>query len=128
MSSTLHIEGIGQIHISVDDLPRAVAFYRDVLNMPLLFEVPAQSMAFFNCGGIRLYLGTPENPEHRSRSFIYYRVPDITSAYHTLVERGVLFGEPPHAVHRVEKHTLWLAAFRDPDGNYLHLMCEVPNV
>ncbi|MEP6766044.1 MAG: VOC family protein [Gemmatimonadaceae bacterium] len=127
MATAFRIEGIGQIHICVDDLPRAVAFYRDVLEMTFLFDVPGQSMAFFDCGGIRLYLGRPENPEHRSRSFIYYKVLSIQSAYETLVSRGVEFTGAPHAVHRTEKHTLWLAAFNDPDGNFLHLMCEVPN-
>ena len=48
---------IGQIHISVDDVDRAVAWYRDVLGLEFLFQVPGQPMAFFNCGGVRLYLG-----------------------------------------------------------------------
>jgi catechol 2,3-dioxygenase-like lactoylglutathione lyase family enzyme len=30
---------IGQIHVSVSDLERSVAFYRDRLGIPLLFEV-----------------------------------------------------------------------------------------
>ncbi|MDQ6612819.1 MAG: VOC family protein, partial [Gemmatimonadota bacterium] len=122
MTTAFHIDGIAQIHISVSDLPRAVAFYRDILDLALLFEVPAQSMAFFDCGGVRLYLGRPENPEHRSQSFIYYRVPSMTAAFDTLSARGVEFSGAPHAVHTTDTYTLWLAAFRDPDGNYLHLM------
>ena len=51
------IQRVGQIHLSVKDIDRAVAFYRDVLELPLLFEVPGQDMAFFDCGGVRLYLG-----------------------------------------------------------------------
>ena len=43
---------IGQIAMTVSDLPRAVAFYRDVLGMRFLFEAPP-AMAFFDCGGIR---------------------------------------------------------------------------
>lgn len=127
MPQEFRIEGIAQIHISVQDLPRAVAFYRDTLGLPLLFEVPQQSMAFFDCGGVRLYLGTPENPEHRSASFIYYRVPSMTAAFDELSARGVEFSAAPHRVHTTDAYTLWLAAFRDPDGNYLHLMSEVPH-
>ena len=127
MSNDFRIDGIAQIHISVEDLPRAVGFYRDVLGLKLLFEVPGQSMAFFDCGGVRLYLGKPEKPEHRSASFIYYHVPSMTEAVDTLRQRGVEFNGEPHAVHRTDAHTLWLAAFRDLDGNYLHLMSEVPH-
>jgi hypothetical protein len=29
-------------------------------------------------------------------------------------------------VARLEKHDLWLAAFRDPDRNVIELMSEVP--
>jgi catechol-2,3-dioxygenase len=36
------IEAIGQIHIGVTDIGRATDFYRDVLGMSLLFEIPDQ--------------------------------------------------------------------------------------
>src|ERR687887_163723 len=39
---------VGQIHISVSDLDRAIEFYRDVLGIPMLFRVPGQEMAFFS--------------------------------------------------------------------------------
>ena len=38
---------LGQIHVSVTDLDRSVAFYRDVLGIEFLFRVPGQPMAFF---------------------------------------------------------------------------------
>jgi catechol 2,3-dioxygenase-like lactoylglutathione lyase family enzyme len=41
------IHGVGQIHLTVTELDRAVRFSRDVLGLPLLFTVPAQEMAFF---------------------------------------------------------------------------------
>ena len=50
---------IGQIAMTVHDLPRAVAFYRDVLGMRFLFEAPP-AMAFFDCGGVRLMMSLPE--------------------------------------------------------------------
>lgn len=61
---------IGQIHISVTDVDRSVTFYRDILGIPFLFSVPGQPMAFFDCDGVRLYLGAPESEEFRSRSTI----------------------------------------------------------
>jgi catechol 2,3-dioxygenase-like lactoylglutathione lyase family enzyme len=118
------IEGIGQIHISVDDIGRAIEFYRDTLGLELLFEVPGQSMAFFDCGGVRLYLGKPETEEFRSRPLLYYRVDSVRKAHETLVDRGVEFSSPPHVVHRTDAIELWMAGFSDPDGNQLVLMGE----
>ncbi len=118
------IERIGQILISVSDLPRAVAFYRDVLGLTFLFEFPG--MAFFECGGTRLYLGVPEKPEFAKTSLLYYKVRDITEAHDRLVGRGVSFVTPPHKVHADARHELWLAFFKDTEGNHLALMSEVP--
>jgi predicted enzyme related to lactoylglutathione lyase len=125
MTHDFGLDAIGQIHVSVRDLPRAVAFYRDVLGMKFLFEVPGQPMAFFDCGGIRLYLGIAEDPEFRANSLIYYRVGSIHDAFETLQGRGVTFGGEPHVVHRTPTSELWLAEFRDPEGNHLCLMSEV---
>lgn len=126
MSSDFKLDAIGQIHISVKDLPRAVAFYRDVLGITLLFEVPGQPMAFFDCGGIRLYLGKPESPDFHSSPVVYYRVEEINEAHSALAARGVEFEGAPHIVHKTEDSELWMAGFRDPDGNYLCLMSEIP--
>ena len=63
---------IGQIAMTVRDLPRAVAFYRDVLGMRFLFEAPP-AMAFFDCGGIRLMLSLPE----RARSTTSVRLDHL---------------------------------------------------
>lgn len=125
MSKDLRLDSIGQIHISVDDIDRAVAFYREVLGMKFLFDVPGQSMAFFDCGGVRLYLGQAESDAFRSNPLIYYRVDDIHQARQTLSERGVTFEGEPHVVHKTDTHELWLAAFKDPEGNWIQLMSEV---
>lgn len=121
-----HIEGVGQIHISATDFERAKKFYRDILKLPMLFEVPGQSMAFFDCGGVRLYLGVPSSPEYAANSFLYYRVSDIQSAYDDLVAAGVSFLHPPHAVHKTDASELWMAGFKDSEGNWAQLMCEKP--
>ena len=79
---------IGQIGVVIHDLDRAVAFYRDVLGMPLLFQVPPK-MAFFDCGGIRLMLSLPEDPEFdHPGSILYYKVADIQSTWAALREGG----------------------------------------
>ncbi len=119
------LQSIGQIHVAVEDIHRAVEFYRDVLGMTLLFEVPDQDMAFFDCGGIRLYLSRADDPEFPSNPLIYYRVDDLNAVIETLQARGVEFQREPHIVHRTSEHELWMSGFRDPEGNFVHLMNEV---
>jgi catechol 2,3-dioxygenase-like lactoylglutathione lyase family enzyme len=126
MSNNGLIRSIGQIHISVTDIDRAVEFYRDTLEMPFLFQVPGQPMAFFQCGEVRLYLGIPETTDFRTRSAHYYRVDSVDESYATLQSRGVEFRGKPHMVHNDGKHELWIAFFNDPDGNHLALMEERP--
>ena len=119
------LNSIGQISINVHDVERATAFYRDTLGMKFLFA--AGNMAFFDCGGVRLMLSTPDKPEFdHPTSFIYYRVADIQRSYETLVSRGVQCEEKPGFVARLADHDLWMAFFRDPDNNPLVLMSEVP--
>ena len=118
---------IGQIAINVRSVPGAVAFYRDVLGMTFLFELP--TMGFFDCGGIRLMLSKAESPEfdHRA-SLIYYKVDDIQQTFELLKQRNVEFVSPPRLVAPMPDHDLWMAFFHDPDQNALALMSEVPRV
>jgi catechol 2,3-dioxygenase-like lactoylglutathione lyase family enzyme len=121
---------IEQIAVNVHDVPRAVAFYRDVLGMRLLFEIPPK-MAFFDCAGIRLMLSLPETPEFdHPGSIIYYAVPDIQAAARELAARGVVFEQPPHVIGRMPQTDveLWMGFFRDVDGNLLALTSQVASV
>ena len=122
---SLQLSRIGQIAITARDLPRAIAFYRDVLGMPFLFEAP--KMAFFDCGGVRLMLATPETPEFdHPASILYYKVDDISRAHQALIERDVTFVSLPHIAARLADRDLWLAFFRDSENNLLALQSEVP--
>jgi methylmalonyl-CoA/ethylmalonyl-CoA epimerase len=115
---------IGQLLIPVSDLDRAVSFYRDTLGLRLLFTAPPQ-MSFFQAGDVRLLVGVPEGEGVSSRSsMIYFKVADIRAVAATLESRGVSFLHAPHVVHRTPTSELWLAEFRDPDGNPLCLMYE----
>lgn len=123
--SDVTLDRIGQIAINVQDVERATAFYRDVLGMRFLFSAPP-GLAFFDCGGVRLMLSRAEQPElDHPASILYYTVADITAAHQTLTERGVAFEGPPHIVHKAADYDLWMADFRDSEGNLLVLMSEV---
>ncbi|HEX3143938.1 MAG TPA: VOC family protein [Pyrinomonadaceae bacterium] len=117
---------IGQIFVNVKDLDRAIAFYRDMLGMTFLFTAPP-NMAFFDCGGIRIMLGVADRPDlDHPASIIYYKVDDIERVYETFKARGVEFIIKPHLVAPMPTYDLWLADFKDSEGNFVALMSEVP--
>lgn len=123
--SPLSLNQIGQIHINVQDADRATAFYKNVLGMPHLFQVPG--MSFFDCGGIMLMLGVPtsESFNHPS-SIIYYQVENIFAAHTTLVARGATFVEAPNFVANMGEQDLWMAFLQDTEGNTLAIRSFVP--
>jgi predicted enzyme related to lactoylglutathione lyase len=125
MSSELNIEKVGQVGVRVHDLPRAVAFYRDTLKLPLIWQGP--NMAFFACDDVRLYLSVPEHPafDHPS-SVIYFQVGDIHAACSALTSRGVELLGAPHEVGRLGHVSVWMAFFHDSEGNTLAVQSEVP--
>ena len=116
---------IGQIAVPVSDVERAIAFYRDTLGMQFLFQAPP-GLAFFDCAGVRLMLDAPAKAQAENHSsVIYYKVSDLQAAFETLSARGVSFEANPHLIAKLPDHELWMAFFRDPDGNLLALMSEV---
>ena len=115
---------IGQIGLTVSDLEKAIAFYRDALGIKHLFNAPP-GMAFFALGNVRLMLSRPEKPDSdRFGCALYFKVADIQSAREALAARGVTFEVEPHRLATMPDHELWMAFFRDPDRNLLALMCE----
>ena len=119
------LTSIGQIAITVKQLARATAFYRDTLGLRFLFQA-GPKMAFFDCGGVRLMLAVPEKPEFdHPGSIFYFKVADIQAVAATLQSRGVQFECPPHLIAAMPDHDLWMAFFRDMEGNLQALMSEV---
>src|SRR5262245_32477668 len=114
---------IHQISIRAHDTERAVAFYRDVLGLKLLFQAPP-GLAFFDCGGVRLMLSPPEPAFDHQGSVIYFAVDDIKSAHAALVAGGARFRSEPHLIAKLPDREVWLADFEDSEGNVLALMSE----
>ena len=115
---------IGQIALVVKDLPRAVAFYRDVLGMKFLFQAPP-ALAFFDCGGHPSDVEVAARREFdRPGSVLYFKVEDIDAAYADLRAGSVEFLGAPHIIAKMPDHELWMAFFRDGEGNTLALMHE----
>ncbi|HEX3124177.1 MAG TPA: VOC family protein [Rhodanobacteraceae bacterium] len=118
------INGIAQIALSVTELPRATAFYRDMLGLKLLFDAP--SMSFFDIGGARLMLSAQGGPPGGRGTILYFKVDDIGKAHADLSGRGVQFEQAPHVVGRTPTSEVMLAFCTDPDGNLLGLMSDRP--
>jgi len=118
------IQGIAQIALSVRDLPRCTAFYRDELGLKHLFDAPG--MSFFDAGGVRLMLSTQGGEPGTHATVIYLKVTDVTAAHATLAAREVRIERAPHVVGRTPTSEVWLAFCADPDGNLLGLMSEKP--
>ena len=120
----LGITSVGQVAVNVKDVQRAIGFYRDVMGLRYLFEIP--NAAFFMAGDLRLMLGTAEKPElDHPASVLYYKVPDIHAAHQSLKEAGARMEDEPHLLARMPDHELWMCFFRDTEDNLLALMSEV---
>ena len=111
-----------QVARTVRDIQEAQAFYGTTLGLRHLYSFG--DLAFFDCGGTRLYLQAQAQPA--PESVLYLRVADITGAYETLRARGVVFSAAPHLIHRHADGTEeWLAHFSDPEGRPLAIMAQV---
>lgn len=118
--------GLGRIHQiaqPIADLERATAFYRDALGLPLLFTAPP-SLAFFDCGGVRLMLSPPSPGHDHPGSVLYFAVADIQAMHTALAGRGVVFSATPKKIATLPDREVWLAPFVDSEGNSLALMSE----
>jgi methylmalonyl-CoA/ethylmalonyl-CoA epimerase len=120
---SVQLNDIGQIALTVRDLARAKDFYQNTLGMKFLFD--AGTMAFFQCGSIRLMIGLSEETVPVSGTILYFTVADIQKVHRVLEGRGVGFIQPPHLVARMPDHELWIGFLKDPEGNTLGLMSEV---
>jgi len=115
---------IGQVAITVSDVDRAVAFYRDVLGLTFLFS-PGPNLAFLSAGSVRIMLSTPQGagrPGHNS--ILYFRVADVLAAHDAMVARGAATERAPQLAAKMPDHELWIGFLRDPDGNLVGLMEE----
>jgi methylmalonyl-CoA/ethylmalonyl-CoA epimerase len=124
MSADLAGAPLSQVALVVRNLEAATAFYRDVLGVPFMFAAP--NLAFFNVGGTRLMLSPPEGEFTQPGSILYFKVPDIRATHAELSRRGVAFRDAPHLVAPMPAYDLWMAFFRDLDGNTLALLSEAP--
>ncbi len=122
---------IGHVHLKVSDLPRAIAFYRDVLGFELQMMYGSQA-AFLSAGGYHHHLGlntwesagAPPAPRRAPGLYhvaiLYPTERDLAVAVKRVVDAGIsLSGASDHGVSKA----IYLD---DPDGNGIELYWDRP--
>ncbi len=119
MDKELKLGPLGQISRTVQDIAAARAWYGDMLGLAHLYSFG--NLAFFDCGGVRLFLSEGEGPA--SDSILYFAVEDVRAAHATLSARGLEFTHAPHMIHRHPDGTEeWMAFLSDNEGRPLGIM------
>jgi methylmalonyl-CoA/ethylmalonyl-CoA epimerase len=117
------IGSLAQVAVTFRDLPRAVAWYSDVLGLPLMFETGG--MAFFAMGDVRLMMTTPEREEFdHPASVLYFRVANIEDAHAALLAQGAVFEDEPHVVGRMGNLDIWMCFVRDCEDHLIGITEE----
>ncbi|MEK7270934.1 MAG: VOC family protein [Planctomycetota bacterium] len=107
---------IQHVTIFVHDLPKAIAWYRDVLGLPL--RLADAKWAEFNTDGVTLIL-RPKDPRQPSggRTGVTFSIHDLGSCLTILQTRGVKVIRGPEAVLA----NVRIAEIEDLEGNWITL-------
>jgi predicted enzyme related to lactoylglutathione lyase len=110
---------ISMIMLGVENVPRSVAFYRDVVGLEL--QSQSSEFAFFKAGSVTLALSLPLGLNLKPRAGaaeIIFPVESVTKAQLLLKNRGCSFLKDAREVTPGS----WAATFTDPDGHHLTLL------
>lgn len=125
-ASDVRLGPLRQVAVPAADVDRAVAFYRDVLGLPLIATFGP--LAFFDLDGTRLLVEHSDAAERAGGYVLYLAVDDVHVAHRRLRERGVEFIDEPHLIFRDDAGQFgaagqeeWMCFFRDTEGNLLAL-------
>ena len=115
------LTGICQIALASADPGALVAFYRDTLGFPVLFET--NGMTFFQSGATRLMIGAAQ-PGHQvgGDAILYFEPRDWSSTESALEAKGIAFLHPAQKLQQAPGRELMLRAFKDPEGHALAIM------
>jgi lactoylglutathione lyase len=139
MATQVPVRGLYETHLTVSDLDRSIAFYRDVVGLPVALEVPERAAAFLWVPDSRrsmLGLWALGSAPIGMTLHVAFEVTvdDLLEAPSCLRAHGVtplsFFGE-----ETTEPSVIgWMPAaavyFRDPDGHlleYLTMLDEEPD-
>ena len=106
------ILGIHEIAFEVRDLEGSIAFYRDILKLPLYSRGPQQ--AWFRIGRQRLALFTHDRPGSGQHFALLVPPEEIERARDALMAHGF----PEETMQQDDGLSVYV---RDPDGNKIEL-------
>jgi lactoylglutathione lyase len=131
MLSGMTVRGLFETHLTVADLSRSVAFYRDVVGLRVALQLPERGAAFHwigQAGQAMLGLWSIGSAPMGMQLHIAFDVslPDVLAAPEHLRAQGIqplsFFGEPTDEPSVIG----WMPAaaiyFRDPDGHMLEYL------
>jgi len=108
----IQVLAIHEIAFEVRDLERSVAFYRDILGLPLYSRGPQQ--AWFCIGEQRLALFTHDRPGSGQHFALLIPPEKAEQARVALIARGF----PEETMQQDDGFSVYV---RDPDGNKIEL-------
>jgi catechol 2,3-dioxygenase-like lactoylglutathione lyase family enzyme len=112
-------KGVGQVGVVTTKADQIVAFYRDVMGFPLLFE--AGGMSFLQAGATSVMVGASPEPVDGD-TILYFEPNDWSAAEAKLESAGVTFERDAQVLQREDKREHVLRPFRDPEGRRLYLL------
>lgn len=113
---------LGQVARLARDVPAMANWFRDTLGLHETMRF--DNMAFFACGGTRIYLSSGDPA---ANSVLYFRVDNLHAEITRLGASGVTVRSAAHRIHIHENGTEeWMAFIADPEGAALGLMSAVP--
>ncbi|QOY87733.1 VOC family protein [Paludibaculum fermentans] len=107
---------VSLVMFGVDNLARSVAFYRDVVSLPL--RSSSEEFTFFAAGPVTLALSVPLGRAVQPRAGameLVFSVHGVLASFAALKDRGCRFVQEPREVSPGS----WAATFTDPDGHRL---------
>lgn len=121
--------GLGRYNVigflTIVDVERAKAFYRDTLGLRLVSEEPPFALVF-EANGIMLRLGMGKELPPAHGTVLGWQVPDVAAAVADLTNAGIAFER--YGFLKQDELGIWtsptgakVAWFQDPDGNILSL-------
>jgi lactoylglutathione lyase len=128
MPDRLRVRGLFETHLTVADLKRSVAFYRDTVGLPVALELPERGAAFHwigQPGQAMLGLWSLGSAPMGMRLHIAFdmALADVRAAPERLEAQGIqalsFFGEPTTEPSVIGWMPAAAVYFRDPDGHML---------
>lgn len=129
------VQGLFEVHLTVTDLERAIAFYRDAVGLQLAHVEPMREVAFFWIGStgnsmLGLWRAGPAPQSVTSHTAFRVTLEDVHAAPRALRAAGITpldFDGQPTDQPIV---FAWMPAasvfFRDPDGHLLEYLAMLP--